>query len=538
MMILLSHLLFLFSASLFAHRRVLRYLQFFQQEEYDGKRFVEWLWRTKSFDIRGSSILGAILLCDYASRMTWHQSMFVAAGIALFIISLFETDPRRGGKLRLNMTERARRIYRLAFLLSGIFFGIALADQGFFGRSPNCAIWAMFLVAMQAIPFNLVCSNYLQLPSERKRQAHFIAEAKQILADTKPRIIGITGSYGKTSTKMVLNEMLSAMEPTFTLNRSINTPMGITREIRTRMKPGHRFAVIEMGAYQLGSIKRLCDLTPPDAAIITAVGIMHLERFGSEENVFRAKAELAQAVPKSGILVCNGDDQNARNIAAQNPKATTLLFGIDQSQHLDCWMTDIAHNESGASFVIHWKGALYPGTTKLQGRPMLSNILAAFTMACALGQDPRVMVAVAASLEPVENRLQVKRLSDMVELRDAYNSNPVGFAAALDELDRFPGGRKILVTPGMVELGNRQAIENEIVAVRAAGVCDLVLVVGNTNKDAIVKGLRKGGLSDENIQICQERQTAFAYIRKHHKPGDVVLIENDLPDLYEESAHF
>src|SRR5208282_2051952 len=163
-------------------------------------------------------------------------------------------------------------------------------------------------------------------------------------------------------------------------------------------------------------------------------------------------------------------------------------------------MTDIEANENGASFIINWKESHYPGTTKLQGRPMLSNILAAFTMACALGHDPRVMIAVVASLEPVENRLQVKRLSDMVELRDAYNSNPVGFSAALDELKRFPGGRKILVTPGMVELGNRQMIENENIAVRAASVCDLVLVVGNTNRDAIVRGLRKGGLSEENIQ--------------------------------------
>jgi UDP-N-acetylmuramoyl-tripeptide--D-alanyl-D-alanine ligase len=545
-------LFLLLSLGFFMHRRLLRYLQFFQQEEYNGQRFLVWLWQTKAFDTRGLmacavSWLGATLAPDPNRSLP-----YLLVGALFTTLGFLERDPRRQGKLPLNMTDRVRRIYRLAFLfLCGALLALVFLEQGLLHCGCPSGLWVSLALLLQAIPLSLVLANLALLPAEKRRQAGFVADARRILRDTHPTVIGITGSYGKTSTKMILNEMLSMVAPTFTLGRSINTVMGITREIRARMKPGHRYAVIEMGAYQRGSITQLCALTPPQAGIITAVGVMHLERFGSPENVLLAKAELAQAVPPDGILVCNGDDPKTRTIARQNPKRQTLLYGFDSRQPLDCSMTDIQTTDAGTTFIVHWQGKQYPGVTPLCGRPMLSNILAAFTMACALGHDPRVMLAVVASMEPVANRLQIKRLTvqvpgpgaeprkvSIVELRDAYNSNPVGFAAALDELEKVSGTRKILITPGMIELGERQYVENETVAARAAAVCQLAIIVGETNEPALRAGLRKGGLPEQQIRFYSTREAAFAALRQDQQPGDVVLIENDLPDLYEVSARF
>ena len=547
--------MFLLSLLFFTHRRLLRYLQFFQQEEYHGRRFLAWLWRSRAFDSRATIACAASLVVALLGPGTACSVSYLLASALFAGIGIIERDPRQHGKLRLKMTDRARRIYNLAFAFSYVvLFAGVLLDHWLLAGRPLWRVWLLLVAAIQALPLSVVLSNVCLLPAERNRQRQFVAEAKAILGKTRPTVVGITGSYGKTSTKTLLNEMLSIVEPTFTLGRSINTLMGITREIRERMKLGHRYAVIEMGAYQRGSIKTLCALTPPQAAIITTVGVMHLERFGSPENVFLAKSELAEAVPQDGILVCNGDDEGARRIAQRNPKRQTLLYGFDQSQPLDCCMTDIAAVDGGTAFVVHWRGRQYPGSTPLCGRPMLSNILAAFTMACALGHDPRVMLAVAASMEPVENRLQVKRLTlprptpapedaagakvNIVELCDAYNSNPVGFAAALDELGKAKGKRKILITPGMVELGNRQFAENEAIAARAASVCQLVIIVGKTNEQALRAGLKKGGLAEQQVRSFLTRDDAFAFLRRSHEDEDVVLIENDLPDLYEVTARF
>ena len=437
------------------------------------------------------------------------------------------------------MTERAKRIYRLACAgCSVALLGLVLVAYHAEWRLslPFCLAYVAFV---QSLPLFLVAANLCLLPGETKRQARFLSEAKSILASVRPYVVGITGSYGKTSTKMILGEMMSAVYPTFWPAKSINTPMGITRAIREGMKPQHRYAVIEMGAYQRGSIKRLCDLTPPQAGIVTAVGIMHLERFLAAENVFLAKSELAQAIPQDGILVCNGDDELARRMATEQRKKRTLLYGFDREKHhLDCWMTDIVTSASGTSFVIHWDGKLFKGSTRLHGRPMLGNILAAFTMACALGNDPSLMTAVIQSLEPVKNRLEVKRENSVIYVHDAYNSNPVGFAAALNVLAELPGSRKVLVTPGMVELGQRQESENVDIAQRAASICDLVIVVGRTNLEPLLKGLAKGAFNEANIRTFVDRDAAFDFLRREQREGDVVLIENDLPDLYEVTPRF
>lgn len=559
------------SAYFFFYRRLLRYMQFLQQEDYESGRFLDWLMQRKAFDRRGSLISLAGIALDYFVPFPLlgiaGVNIAVAAGLAY--VAEREEDPRTAGKLALKMTERAKRIFNLActiFILSElavVFYGLSggsfsnmfpavTADRTAFNfKIAMAGFWLTQLVAFFAEPLILVLANALLEPFEKDLQEGFANEARAIIGKVHPFVIGITGSYGKTSSKVLLTDILNSVSPTFTTPRSINSYMGVTREIRERMKPQHKYAVIEMGAYYTGSIKRMCTLTPPNAAIVTAVGAMHLERFGSQENVFKAKSELAEALPKDGILVINGDYEYCRKMADNHKDKRVFIYGLDEANgHLDAYMYDLEPTDKGTNFSIRWQGKVYTGSTSLLGKPMLSNALATFTMACVLGLNPELVLAVIKNVKTESNRLEPQRAAiaslqavrngkpprdgTILRLNDAYNSNPQGFKGALEVLQRVAGKRKVLVTPGMIELGERQFEENKNCAKNAAAFCDLVIIVGGTNKQALVEGLNEGGLSADKLKQVDSMREALNFLAEDYCiDGDVVLIENDLPDLYE-----
>jgi UDP-N-acetylmuramoyl-tripeptide--D-alanyl-D-alanine ligase len=530
---------------LFFTRRGLRYLRYFQQEEYNGTRFKDWFLEKSAFDKKGTLVaLIAAAASKFATGgdMTLCLIVCLIAAAALVFVGFSEEDPRVVGKIKLNMTDRATAIYNLALGIYAIAVIAIISGAYFLGLGESIYwYWLIAVGLVQLSPISIVIANSILWPNEFKKQQAFLQEAKDILADYQPYTIGITGSYGKTSTKAILGGILEAIEPTFWTPGSINTEMGITRQIRENLKPQQQIAIIEMGAYQIGSIAKLCRFTPPNAGLVTAVGVMHLERFGGAENIYKAKCELAQAVPQNGILICNGDNPGARQMATDYPKDTTILYGLEPEQgHLDCWMSDIDANIEGTKFVIHWQSKEYPGFTKLLGVPMLSNLVGAFAMACALGKDPDYVIAAIYNVEPANNRLNLRKNGDGFILDDSYNSNPIGFASALEVLEALEGGRKILMTPGMVELGDIQAEENRQVALKAASICDLAIIVGDTNKEALVAGLKEGGLSDDKLMEFPNRDLALAYLtsKEHRQAKDLILIENDLPDLYEDIAGF
>jgi UDP-N-acetylmuramoyl-tripeptide--D-alanyl-D-alanine ligase len=505
---------------LFAYRRNLSYLRYFQQEEYNNKRFWSWLRTNRAADTRATGLFALVILTTVLSSTGFVVLLASALALAALIITAYyiEGDPRSTGKIKLNMTERATKTSWLSFGILAAISAIPLMWLCCPCGVTNATILKTALVGIvvaQATPFALMLSTIALSPAEKRLQQRFVGEAKQILNDVHPFTIGITGSYGKTGAKAALGDLLNqTLGSTFWPKKSINTVMGITRTIRETMKPTHKYAVIEMGAYNIGSIKRLCDFTPPRAALVTAVGIMHLERFGSPENVYKAKSEIAQAVPADGILVCNGDSPNARRMATEYAKKTTLLYGFDLAAgQLDAFATDIAFDEKGTTFTIHWKGHRYPGRTPLLGRPALLNALGAFTMACALGAKPAFAVACLGNLTPVDNRLVLDKTPTVSYLRDAYNSNPTGF-------------------------GDQQFEQNKILARVAATSCDLFFLVGHTNREAILAGLQEAQFPTTKTILSDTRDEAFALLADHQKTGDLILIENDLGDLHEGKVRF
>lgn len=531
--------LLVLSNVVFASRRLLQYLRFLQQEEYDSKRFLRWIMENRFFDSKASIFLVAATAIVFFLPQHGAGRLFLLLAVTVFLpaIAFTEKDPRSQGKIRLNMTERAKRIYRIALgsyaLLAFLIIPFALRIR--FGSAlERILLGEMFVV--QLMPLTLVFAVFGLAGGEKKLQQGFINEAKKRLGEVDPFVVGITGSYGKTSTKAILGRMLdAAVGPTFWPSKGINTEMGITRSIREELKDSHEYAVIEMGAYREGSIAKLCRLTPPKAAIVTAVGLMHLDRMGSAEQVLLAKSELPQHVPDEGILVCNGDNEGAREIARRHPKSTTLLYGLEpELGGLSCWASGVRFSAEGTHFTLHWQEQTYQGFTPLHGRPALSNVLASITMAASLGASMEYLLAAIRNLEPVSNRLEVVPAGQGLQINDAYNSNPVGFAAALEVLEALPANRRVLVTPGMIELGEEQYAENSRIAEKAGSICDTVFVVGSLNREALLEGLQKAGLEvGKSIELFDSRDEALGRLANFRAAGDVVLLENDLPDLYE-----
>jgi UDP-N-acetylmuramoyl-tripeptide--D-alanyl-D-alanine ligase len=529
----LSLILLCFSCFSFFKKRSLRYLRYYQQEEYNALRFLHWHWKNRAFDIKGSLIL-LFAAIAYLFGINFVV-LVVFVSTILSLIPNFEEDPTKEGKIKLKMTERASRIYQRSLGIYGFsLFALTFLSLLILPAST----WLVLLALFQATPLFLIMATLTLEPEERRLQARFLKEAKQILKDVSPFVIGITGSFGKTSTKHALAQILQvSLGPTFWPSKGVNTPMGITREIRSHLKEGHRYAVMEMGAYKKGSIARLCDLTPPDAAIITAIGNTHLGRFGSLENIRLGKSELAQAVPENGILVCNGDDEGCRWIANRYPKKHTLFYGFENSL-ADCWISSWRITPEGTRYQITWKGKPYSGLCPLFGKHALANVMAAWTLACTLGSDPEYVLAIIRSLTPVDNRLHFQQDGKISYLHDGYNSNPSGFSSALEVMSSLPAERRIIMTPGMIELGDMQYTENEKIGEKIGHVCNLAILVGDLNQKSLLKGLRKTGFKEEQIILCDSREKAFKQLEQLRRDGDIILIENDLPDIYEQKIRF
>jgi len=531
-------------------KRLLGYLRYFQQEGYEHLRFLRWV-KLRAFADPGVWLCVACRFLAWGFVTTAHDSYYAVGpgGVVTFIavsprervaaivlvfgavaLALAQPDPRRSGKIPLKMTWRASRVLWTAFVIALVFQVLA--------PMPNDIVFQPFLpiaVQLLALPLVLIVANALLMPYERGVQQSYELDARYRVREVHPFIIGITGSYGKSSAKAMLAHLLQFKGPTLAASGSINTLMGVTRHLRENLIDGHQFMVVEMGAFKTGSIARLCRLTPPSAGLITAVGDMHLERFGSLDEIVRAKSELAQAVPPGGLLVVNADSPGALKIAKASSDRRVLLYGESSSEALATRLEQVSFSKTGTTFVLRTGDRIWNCYTPLLGRPIILNLAGAFTLATAAGLDPELAVAAMRTLKPVSNRLEVVEERGITWIRDAYNSNQYGFRAALEVIGALPVARRFLATPGVIEMGAQQFDVNRALSKEAAAVCDQTIVVAETNRAAFVAGHKDAGREDRLVTVAG-RSDAFKWLGEHLKDGDAVILENDLPDLYERSA--
>ncbi|WP_262692355.1 Mur ligase family protein [Kordiimonas aestuarii] len=547
-------------------------MMIFQQEEYDDVRFLAWFGDNKAFDRKASLWMLAAVLVGLISQSTLVGELGATASAAAFLVwplmvaafvhgALVSATARNSSKKPLVMTARVKRIltvylgfavalYLVILLIAvlaprGTHYAVAVDMDGIgFASLPyNWQVVLasiLFLPLLQLPPLLLVLANKLLEPAEERVKAGFRAEAIEKFSRLQPKVIAITGSFGKTSTKHILSHILGAAAPTLATPGSVNTDMGITRVIREQLEGKHQFFIVEMGAYGPGSIARLCRLTPPDVGLITAIGAAHYERFKTLETVARAKFELAEAVFKKGGQVVVNRDGIAPDLLAErlaNVPGDYRIVGHEG----DVVITNWAMTPLGVEVTVRDGAEDHILRAPLYGSHQAGNVALAAASARALGLPWAAIKGALASVPQIRHRLEVTRSSSgPTIINDAYNSNPVGFKAALECLDVLveEGGRRILVTPGMVELGDKHNEEHKALGALAAQHCDIVLVVTPDRIPSFVEALNKANDGSVTVMMYGRQADAEAWVKGHWRKGDAVLFENNLPDLYEAVIRF
>ncbi len=524
----LSALFVLFAAIVFAARRLLRYLHIFQQEEYDAGRFLNWLFSSLTFDKKLTAALGLLIILA-ATTNVGAITLNLALGLAFALSATLEADPRADAKKKLVLTQRATRILGTTFLLAFIAACLALTFA---------APWS-WLVFVQLLPVILVAANALLAPYEKRIQDGFRQSAEARLAEVDPTVIGITGSFGKTSVKHILGHVLELNTNTLYTPGSVNTVMGISRIINERLADDCRYFIVEMGAYGVGSIKRLTDFTPPKHGILTAIGAAHYERFKDLETVARAKFELTNAVQAAGGKMVIDEQILERAYARERVDADRESFIIvGESDAADLKIRSITQTERGLTVTLDEVGETVELFAPLYGTHHGRNMALTYALARHLGLDRDRILTALRSTPQVAHRLEVKRpASGVIYLDDAYNSNPTGFASALDlmQILKPDTGRRILVTPGMAELGEKHDEDHLTLGKKAAASVDIALIVKPERIPTFLDGLAASAATHPGPEVhtFDTFAAARAWLDQNEKAGDVVLIENDLPDLYE-----
>lgn len=382
------------------------------------------------------------------------------------------------------------------------------------------------------IPVLVLFAHFIMFPLENLNNKRYVKKAKKKLTKYPNLIkIGITGSVGKTSNKFILNSLLSEKYDVCTTPHSFNTPMGLTKVILNYLKPNHEVLITEMGAKQVGDIKYLCDMIHPTYGILTSVGSQHLSTFGSLENIAKTKFELIKSLPKdNGIAIFNNDNVPSMSLYEKCECDKILV----STENKDCFVhaEDISISDKGTSFKLCIGTASIVCKTKLLGVHNLQNILMCCALAYKLGLTLQQLKIGIAKIEPINHRLELKKENGLVILDDSFNSSVEGSKAALEVVKLFKNGKKIIVTPGLVELGNYENEANFNFGKQIAEVADYVIIVNNVNKAKISEGLIDAGFNEKNIIFALSLIDAKLKLKELAQKGDIVLFENDLPDNY------
>lgn len=529
--------------------RAVKALHMLQLDNYANDHFGQWLMAHPSRRL----IEPLLALCSvvFIAASIFLPPLGVSAAVllagwavcaaALLVYTVVKAEP---AKKPLVYTSRAIRILTtavcLALLLLGVSTWFALSSLQGELSAPLAQRTALIillasLLTTQLSPLILFLANLLLVPVQSAINWTYLRQARRRLQDVQPLVVGITGSYGKTSTKYLLEQLLSGHRRVFKTPLSYNTLMGVCRAINDGLPADCEVLIAEMGAYRPGDIKELCDFVHPTIGILTAIGPQHLERFKTIDSIQKTKYELIEALPSSGVAILNNDDPRCRGLADRTTHVRVMRYGLDtEAQSLDVWAEQMAVGPAGLSFTLaDRQGRRVDVQTVLLGRHTVLNILGATCAAVALGLSLEDLAQAIRQLPPVPHRLQlIDNGGGVTVIDDSYNSNPIGATAALEVLGSFRTGQRILVTPGMVELGLLEAQLNEELGSQAAEVCDYVILVGVEHTKPLLAGLQRKNFPPENVRVVRDLKAATLILPTIVKVGDTVLFENDLPDQY------
>ncbi len=499
------------------------------------------MYQLSSYRLRG--VLNWMKLTHYDYPLRYFAYAFFAVGITLLFDFCFPWENvhyfsylfyvvlgavfclvsyTKRSKVPLAVTPRMRRL-----IMVNTLFSCALSVGGW-GLSKTPMLEAGYAVLPLFVPIICFISYGLTYPIERAISRSFVRDASEEIDKLKAgglRVVGITGSYGKTTAKNILLAMLSTKYRVCASAASYNTPLGICRTVNDNLEESDEILIAEMGARRRGDIKELCELAKPDFGLITGVGSQHYETFGSLEAIADTKYELAEYIGDRGTVVFNTSDVGAEALADR------FGGGVRAGESDECFarFEDVSFGAEGSRFTLRLGSDKFSVHTRLLGRHIPALIAACAALACEMGVPPCACARACERLTPVPHRLELSVAGDKTIIDDAYNSNTAGAKNAVEVLGAFDG-TKIIVTPGIVELGDMEVDANKELGRQIGATADIAILVG-----ARAKHIRAGALEvgmEENkintVSTLAEAQKLLAEI-----PGKAtVLFENDLPDNY------
>lgn len=509
---------------------VLKYrkaLYMLQQNSYNtSNRYLKWIVknRTKVFTNYEMLLFSLLVLTIIITDRFFEINIFLFSMAFLFELKMIKKEQK---KKKFVVTSRIKRliftISLLFIIVTYVFYNSSLSYLGMIDIYFLMGYLSYFITYLAFI---------LNKPIEFIVYHYYLNKAKKNLNERpNMKIIGITGSYGKTSSKNILNDMLNSKYVSFTTPKSFNTPYGIIKTINENLDKFAEIFVVEMGASKVGEINELCEIVNPKYGILTSIGVAHLETFKSEEKIQKGKFELIEHLPVDGVAVLNKDDPKQVNYKIEN-KCKKIWIGID-NESADIVASNIKMSKDGLEFNVNINNKKYKFETVLLGKHNVYNILGGIALGLEFDIEVDKLQKAVKKLKPIEHRLELKELNGVYIIDDAYNSNPVGAKSAIEVLGMMPG-KKIVVTPGMIELGEKEYELNKEFGKQISEVCDEVILVGEKQTKPIIDGLIECNYNENKIHIINNVKEAYTLINELKGKNTYALFENDLLDTYNE----
>lgn len=419
----------------------------------------------------------------------------------------------------------------IAYLLNSLFFNTILAFV-------MLLIVIFYLFSFISFVFLIQAQDIIK-PIEIYQKNKIINQAKKKLNLLKNlKIIGITGSYGKTTMKEVLSEILGIKFNVVSTFENQNTPIGIARKILKDVDDSTEVFIVEMGEYVKGDVEKICKLTPPDISIITGINEAHLERYLTMENAISTKFEIVENMNKGGLILLNADDElTLKNYKRFIKDKKIEWFTSSQSSLSNFRVESSQLNTSQLGLNFTLKDLDFDREisfkTGFLAEYVIGNVIAGLIIGKSLGMNENEIKLGVSKIKPVEHRLEPSLLdSDIILIDDTYNGNSNGIKEGLKLLSKFSGRRKVYVTPGLVETGELTRDIHLEIGKDLAGIADLVVLTRNSVTPFIEEGLLKSGFKKENIIWFNSSKETYSNLRSFINHGDVVLMQNDWSDNY------
>lgn len=497
-----------------------RWLRVAQVEHYLAGSCVRTLWRWVRVRPPNHALAAVAAVAAGVAAGAGAADASFDAAVALVALAAATALPFPMSVLgRTHRLRPTRRLLTLACTVVAVAVGAAVALATGTGAA------AALAVVVACLPLLVDLATWALRPLEDALARRWRRRAVARLRAVRPRVVAVTGSYGKTSTKEHVRDLLDGAVRVVASPASWNNATGLSRALNERLQPDTEVFVAEMGTYGPGEIRAMCSWLPPDVAVITAVGPVHLERMRTLDGIAAAKAEILERAPVAVLAV---DDPRLARLAAEHEARGTTVWRAHARTTADALPSrprDVVAVAAGETVTVH-AGGHAVGTASAQAvHPV--NVACAVAAALALDVPRDVVARGLGRLGAARHRAEVQSAGGLVVVDDTFNSNPAGAALALERLVRaVPDGRRAVVTPGMVELGAEQAGANRELARKVAAAGATLVIVGWTNRRAL-----RAGAPDGAVTVAH-RDAARVWVRSHLGPGDGVLWENDLPDHY------